>query len=122
MPRDFSHEHNALRNKLSETLCDYPPIEIQDNDIIKVFSKINTQKAPGPDKIGTLLLKKCIHGLLPIIHFIFQLSAAIYHLPTIWKTGEIIPVSKKPIAKVSNDLRPVTLTPILSKFIKRIMF
>ena len=53
--------------------CDYPPIEIEENDIIEVFSKINTRKAPGPYKIGTLLLKKCIYSLLPIIHFIFQL-------------------------------------------------
>ena len=74
-----------------------------------------------PRQNWTLLLKKCIYSLLPITHFIFQLSAAIHDLPTIWKTGEIIPVSKKPIAKVDNDLRPVTLTPILSKCLERIM-
>ena len=31
---DFSHEHNALRNKLSETLCDHPAIKIEENDIV----------------------------------------------------------------------------------------
>ena len=33
---DFSHEHNALRNKLTETLCDYLPIEIEEHDIIEI--------------------------------------------------------------------------------------
>ena len=58
--KDFSHEHNTLRDKLAKTLLDCPPIEINENDIIRVFSKINTRKAHGPDRIGTLLVKKCI--------------------------------------------------------------
>ncbi len=44
-----------------------------------------------------------------------------HDLPSIWKTGEIIPVSKKPIAKVDNDLRPITLTAIISKCLERVM-
>ena len=33
---DFSHERRALRNKLTETLCEYPTIETEENDIIEV--------------------------------------------------------------------------------------
>ena len=42
-------------------------------------------------------------------------------LSTTWKVGQIIPVSKKAIAKVDNDVRPVTLTRMLSKCLKRII-
>ena len=63
---DFSLEHNALRNKLAEATYDIPPIEIEEKDIIDAFGKINSRKAPGPDKIGALLLKKWLYSLLPV--------------------------------------------------------
>ena len=37
-----------------------------------------------------------------------------------WKVVEITPVSKKTLTKVDNDLRPVTLTSILSNCFERI--
>ena len=40
-------------------------------------------------------------------------------MPTLWKIGEIVPVNKKPLPKVDNDLRPVTLTSILAKCFER---
>ena len=70
---------------MAKASLDCPTIKIRENDAIKVFSKINTRKAPGSEKIGSLLHKKCIHSLLLIIHLIYQLSAAIQDLPTIWK-------------------------------------
>ena len=42
-------------------------------------------------------------------------------MPLSWKIGEIIPVSKKPLPVVDNDLRPVTLTAIISKCFERLM-
>jgi hypothetical protein len=36
------------------------------------------------------------------------------------KVGEIIPVAKKDLPQVDNDLRPVTLTSILSKCLERV--
>ena len=40
-------------------------------------------------------------------------------MPALWKIGEIVPVNKKPLPKVDNDLRPVTLTAILAKCFER---
>ncbi len=40
-------------------------------------------------------------------------------MPALWKVGEIVPVQKKPLPKVDNDLRPVTLTAILAKCFER---
>ena len=40
-------------------------------------------------------------------------------MPALWKIGEIVPVQKKPLPKVDNDLRPVTLTAILAKCFER---
>ena len=57
---DFSHEHEALRNMLAKVTYEIQSIEIEEKDIMGAFGKINSQKAPGPDKIRAFLLKKCL--------------------------------------------------------------
>ena len=42
-------------------------------------------------------------------------------MPQIWKTAVDIPVPKKPIPLVDNDLRPVSLTPVLMKCFERLI-
>lgn len=49
------------------------------------------------------------------------MSLSLCRFPQPWKVGEIIPISKKPLPKVDNDLRPVTLTAILAKCFERIV-
>ena len=98
---------------------EHKSIIIQEDEIIRVFNKISTKKATGPDKISVLVLKKC--SLLYIVHNIFQTSISVFKMPTLWKTGDIIPASKKTIAKVNNDLRQITLTAILSKCLERVV-
>ena len=86
----------------------------------RIIYGIKTQKAAGPDKINGRLLKACKGSLLYIIHKIFELSVATCNYPSCWKVGEIVPVSKKDRPKVDNDLRPVTLTAILSKCLEKV--
>lgn len=119
--KDFSDKHQLLRNSLEATIKDIPQIEIEEADIVKAFGNINIHKAAGPDKISPQLLKRCLYSLVPIIRIMFQLTLITHNLPAIWKVGEIIPASKKPIPKVDNDLRPITLTSILMKGLERII-
>ena len=118
---DFSHELLDRKERLVQNVNNSDPIMINKEDIVSTFRKICVKKAPGPDSIGALVLKKCCLGLLDIIHHIYQKSITECRVPSLWKLGEIVPVSKKPIAKTDNDLRPVTLTPILCKCLERII-
>ena len=119
--KDFSEEHLKRKSELLKCIANEDPIEISEDEVIKNFSKISTKKSSGPDKIGGKILKSCSSSLLYIIHKLFNLSVSAFKMPSVWKIGELIPVSKKPLPKVDNDLRPVTLTSILSKCFERIM-
>ena len=119
--KDFSNEHQTLRESLEAKIKSLPRLVIEEDEIVKAINQIKTRKASGPDHISPLLLKRCLYSLLPIIKFIFQLSLDTCDLAPIWKLGEIIPVSKKPIALVDNDFRPVTLTSVLCKCLERII-
>lgn len=117
--KDFSRKHMSQRLELENKIHDETPIVITEDEVYKVIISINTNKATGPDKISGRIIKQCVTSLLHIIHSIFNISLGQCRMPAIWKVGEIIPVSKKPLPKVDNDLRPVTLTAILAKCFER---
>ena len=55
--------------------------------------------------------------LAPPIMDIMNTSFREGRLPLSWKEADIVPVSKqRPIQNVNKHLRPISLTPILSKF------
>ena len=118
---DHSEEIESRKSHLLELANLEDPIEISELEVIDCLRNINVKKAAGPDKISAKIIKYCRSSLLSIIHKLFNMSASLLRMPSLWKVGEIIPVSKKPIPKVDNDLRPVTLTAILSKSLERIM-
>ena len=117
--KDFSDEYSALRNDLQGRMKE--PITVDTSEVIKVVNKLNVNKACGPDKISAFTIKKCLSSLLWIIHKLFEISASECKMPRPWKLGEIIPINKKTLPKVDNDLRPVTLTAILSKCFEQVI-
>ena len=116
---DFSENHDKIRNKLNLKIVNENEIVISEPEIVKVFIAISRSKASGPDNVSAKILKKCSRSLLYIVHSIFNMSINSCKMPSIWKIGEIIPVSKKTLPTVDNDLRPVTLTAVMSKCFER---
>ena len=73
-------------------------------------------KATGPDRIPPWALKVCSHLLSSPATAIFNISLRESVLPTLWKTATVIPLSKKhPPVTIENDVRPISLTPIIAK-------
>ena len=117
--KDFSQEKKSIiENRLKKA---GEPTSLSKEEVIKSINKISVKKASGPDNLSGFILKKCKNSLLDIMYKIMKMSVTILKIPLLWKTGEIIPVSKTTLAKVDNDLRPVTLTPIIFKCLERIM-
>jgi hypothetical protein len=117
--RDFNNELEECRIRLIEA----PPsdiCEVPEETVRKALNKIQVRKATGPDGISGRLIKSCMQSLIRIIHVIFNMSISTSTYPSVWKVGEIVPVSKKPLPVCDNDLRPVTLTAILSKSLERV--
>ena len=119
---DFSPEIDNLKNSLKSKVSDYHDavFGIPEDHIHKALNKIKIKKASGPDKISGKLLKSCKSSLFQIIYSMFDLSFQSCTFPSIWKLGEISPIAKKDFVKTDNDLRPITLTSILSKCLERV--
>ena len=66
-----------------------------DIEILKIVNKFKTNKSPGPDNIGTQLLKEVISSIIqPLLH-IFNMSFTSGVVPTSLKIAKVIPVYKK---------------------------
>ena len=118
---DFSQDHQLVRDNLLQLAQnDAPPITTE-LEVYQELKKVCVKKATGPDGISAYCVKNCALSLSCILHKIFQLSAQSATFPSSWKCGEIIPVSKKSIPLVDNDLSPITLTSIISKVYERVM-
>ena len=88
----------------------------------KALSEVKTRKATGPDQIPAWVLKDFSHVLAAPLAAIFNSSLREGVLPSLWKTATIVPLPKKhPPTSIEKDIRPISLTPIVSKVFEAIV-
>ena len=83
---------------------------------IEIFS---IRKPPGPDGIPNRFLRDIAFTLSDPISNIFNASIRQGVIPRCCKAAYIVPVSKQhPPKSVHNDIRPISLTPTISKMLE----
>ena len=110
--RPFQHIENNFRlNTENSELPMVTPI-----DVAHKLKAISTVKSNGPDNIPNWILKEFAIELSSPVAKIINSSFEEESLPTIWKEANITPLPKQPIIEdMSKHLRPISLTPTLSK-------
>ena len=82
----------------------------------KVLANLNQSKASGPDNVPNWLLKEYSDSLAFLITHILNASYREQRLPAIWKMANAPPLpKKKPVLDLKKNLRPISLTPCVSK-------
>ncbi|KAK3526126.1 hypothetical protein QTP70_016106, partial [Hemibagrus guttatus] len=84
------------------------PLTIKEEQVNRLFKRLNTRKATGPDSVSPSLLKHCANQLSPVFADIFNTSLETCHVPTCFKTS--VPLSQSPKRQRSQDL--MTTDPI----------
>ncbi|PFX26424.1 hypothetical protein AWC38_SpisGene8894 [Stylophora pistillata] len=80
------------------------------------LSALNPSKAQGPDGIPVWVLKENADLLAGPVSVILNSSFHESRLPPSWKEADVVPVPKqRPINDINKHLRPISVTPILSK-------
>ena len=86
----------------------------------QLLREMCAHKACGPDGLSARILRECADELAVPIHIICQLSLNSGVFPTVWKQANVIPV-KKGSKKSSDNYRPVSLLPICSKILEKVV-
>ena len=104
----------APRTSCDAHYTDLPPIS--ETCVFRKLASLNPAKASGPDNMPAWLLKENADLLAPVITDILNCSYKEATLPHSWKHADITPIPKQiPVQDVNKHLRPISLTPILSK-------
>ena len=86
---------------------------------MECLTKLNSRKAGGPDGIPCWVLKEYADVLAHPITAILNSIFAEQKCPAQWKMANIVPIPKeKPVKAINKHLRPVSLTPALSKIVE----
>jgi hypothetical protein len=83
--------------------------------------KLRPSSAPGPDKIGPVLLQKLNTELAPILATIYRKSLDTGEVPEDWRSANVTPIFKKGLKADPGNYRPVSLTSICCKILESII-
>ncbi|KAK1802009.1 hypothetical protein P4O66_022242, partial [Electrophorus voltai] len=111
----------AANGACAEPTIEQRPLIIMESNVRRVFKRVNTRKALGPDGICRRVLKTCADQLAPVFTNIFNLSLTLIIVPSSFKRSTIVPVPKKPQPSDLNDHRPVALTSVMMKCFEKLV-
>ena len=96
--------------------CVYP------DEVIKIMGNLSNSAAFGLDEIDTSTLKLIKEEIAPAVTHIINLSITTKEFPEAWKSAKVIPVHKKDSVLDPANYRPVSLVPVLSKVLEKVIF
>ena len=95
--------------------------EVDESFVLRELSLLKTNKATGLDQINAKLLKDSASTIASSLTKIFNASLLSQTFPDIWKNGKITPLFKSNDPTAPNNYRPITILPIISKIMERIV-
>ena len=95
--------------------------EIKIKSVFKQVSNLKTNKSTGLDGISERLLKDAAAIIAPTLTDIFNQSLKSSVFLKIWKEGKVTPIYKSGDLSNMSNYRPITVLPILSKILERLV-
>ena len=98
-----------------------PEVTVSTQGVQKLLSKLQPNKATGPNDLPARVLKEFAVEIAPALSCIFQRLLDTGILPEDWRRANISPVFKKGDRTKASNYRPVSLTSICSKVLEHIL-
>lgn len=97
-------------------------IPVNENEILEIVRSFKMSRSCGYDGISVYLLKKIIYCLAsPLVH-ICNLSLSTGIFPDSLKIAKVIPIYKKDDLTQIKNYRPISLLPVISKILEKIVY
>ena len=91
------------------------------SEINCLLNEINVNKSSGPDGIRPTVIKSVTQYISPILVHIFNNSMQSGIIPESLKVAQIIPIYKANDPSEFTNYRPISILPILSKILEKVI-
>ena len=115
---DETRKTLTLPDQTAERLTD---IHLSTELIEEILLLLNPNKAAGPDRVETRVLKKCAEEMAPKLHQLFEKSMAEGDVPAQWKEAHIVPIHKGGSKAKMLNFGLVALTSAICKVLEKIV-
>ena len=122
MPPPLSDPLAKLKKLMRGRTCSFSLAPVHPDQVEKIICSLNNSLSYGLDNIDTYIIKLVKSEILPAITHIINLSISTQTFPAGWKKSKVVPLYKKDDRLNPKNYRPVTIVPILSKVLERIIF
>ena len=94
-------------------------IVLTPQDVIDSLSRVDPNKAMGPDLVSPRLLKAALTELSILLCSMFYLFLSNSFVPNIYKQGNVSPIFKKSDPSNPTNYRPISLLSCVGKLMER---
>ena len=109
----------AAPELVSETLRRF---EFADGAVERLLLELSPHKACGPDGLSARIMRECARELAVPIEILCHMSIEQGVFPDAWKHANVVPVHKKGNKCSPDNYRPVSLLPLCSKVLERLVY
>jgi hypothetical protein len=118
------YQANVVKfSKLPDCVYAGPYTSVADITSLSVERLLRSVKStsPGTDGLPCWFFQKCSVELADIVCHIFNCSITSGIVPSQWRTAILTPIPKIPHPLSLSDLRPISVTPILSRLAEKLI-
>ena len=107
-----------MKNRIDESMC----VDSVSHDELKTIIKSLKESSPGWDEISAKVIKSTFENFkTPLLH-VLNLSILKGVFPSEMKIAKVIPLFKAGDQKLFSNYRPVSVLPLFSKILERLMY
>ena len=96
-------------------------VDFSPSIVCSYLDSLDVSKACGPDLIPAFLLRCCAEEISSPLSYLFNESMSTGTLPRDWVSANVVPVYKRNDRHVPSNYRPISLTTIVVKTMKRMI-
>ena len=90
--------------------------------MLSIINSLNPNKSHGCDNISIKMIQICRNVIVFPLKIIFDNCVKTGLFPDLWKMSNVCPVYKKGSKNLTNNYRPISLLPVFSKILEKIIY
>ena len=111
-----------VRNTMKDKNCFMEFSAVHPDEVSKIITELTNSAAFGTDNIDTYIVKLLKEEMTPAITHVINLSIKTGEFPESWKVSKVIPIHKKDDILNPTNYRPISIIPIMSKIMERVVY